>query len=131
MISAIGKRIFQRCGQFVGNGRGNAGKIKHINAVQQSGPVEFRASGRCNRTARAVIHHARRPDAGPLLKIIRSQPGTAAQDTAGVDAKAPQRVKCCLAERIFRQFRQISRMVVEEGKRNGNVGFGAAIACFE
>jgi len=100
--------------------------MKPVGAGQQFLPFQIGRIDPGNGAVGAVIGDGRGPLRGAGFQKVDSDAVAAAQDRARIDPESAQALDRRLGHVVFRQARDESRLLAEEGQRHGHVGLAAA-----
>ncbi len=109
-------------------GRGDAGEVEPVHALEDGIPVEVGGGGQLNGGVGAVIDADRATLRSALLVEVDADTVTAAGDLAGVNAVAAQAVHSGLTDGMSGQLGNEGCIDAVVGQRNSNVGLAAAEA---
>ena len=123
-LQADGGQLAAQCGS-------NAGEVEPVGTLEDLVPVEVGSGGQSDGGTGAVIDDLGSTLRSALLHEIDAQTGTAADDHAGVNAKAAQLVDGALTNLVSGNLGDESSVHAVVGQRHSHVGLAAGIGGLE
>ena len=107
-------------------GRGDAGEVEPLHAVENLVPVEVGGGGLLDGGVGPVVDAHAAPLGGALLVEVDAHAVAAPDDLSGVHAVAPQGVDSGLADGVGRQLGDVGHIHAVVSQGDGHVGLAAA-----